>query len=404
MKPSDIANLASEQSFQPTLTGSDAPDFWHVSQAESGDILVTDEKTGEVLATYSPAENLALDLDLGEGDDVVTLDPALRAYLRIHGGNGNDRINAEKSLAWLELYGDDGNDTLTGGSAIDAASGREGNTQIIGGAGDDDLTGGCGADFLRGGDGADQIQAGGGTDVIYTDVADASVDAGQDEEPDVVVVEGNGDVRAVFSAGSADVVRGSNLAQVDQYLTDHPQLRVVDDTPETTAILKASLGVMLSTESGKGLLDSLVAALEQNGEFIQLCQTIGRGGRYHPDVAFGASGSVPNALSTGTCVFPYGDGIAYTAPEILYHEFVHAWQDLVSDESADGQTRFESREGDGIVEVDNNERQAAGLPWIGDQGDYHTGEDVPFTQNKFREELGLPRTSSYDYEKGDPIQ
>ncbi|MDP7468385.1 MAG: calcium-binding protein, partial [Alphaproteobacteria bacterium] len=64
----------------------------------------------------------------------------------ISGYNGNDRI-----------YGGDGNDELNGG---------DGNDRIYGGAGKDDLDGGDGNDRLSGGDGNDWLHGGGGSDLL----------------------------------------------------------------------------------------------------------------------------------------------------------------------------------------------------------------------------------------------
>ena len=405
MKASDITSLATDKPFEPTLTASEESDQWRVSQNENGDVLVTDEKTGDVVATYAVSENLAIDLALGGGDDKLTVDSNVQIVLRVNGGSGDDTLTADDSLAWLQMFGAEGNDTLTADSAIDALSGREGSALLFGGNGDDVLTGGNGAELLRGGEGADQLLAGSGTDVIYADASDSSIDTGEDEAVDLVVGEGEDSASEVNNLGPSDVTVRANISTAEQYLKDHPQLKAPEDpTAETTQILMASLGVMLSTESGKGLLDALVAALEKNGEFIQLTQTIGLGGQYNSDSAFGSTGVIPNALRTGTALFPYDDGVTYTPPDVLYHEFVHAYQDLVLGGKPEGSTTFASLGNEGETTlVGNWERQASGLPWIDDQGVAHTGEELPFTQNTFREELGLPKTDHYDGETGDPI-
>jgi Ca2+-binding RTX toxin-like protein len=62
------------------------------------------------------------------------------------------------------LYGDAGNDTLTGGS---------GNDIVSGGAGNDTLYGGDGDDTVAGGQDNDMIYLGAGNDtVLYDDIAD----------------------------------------------------------------------------------------------------------------------------------------------------------------------------------------------------------------------------------------
>ena len=76
----------------------------------------------------------------------------------VHGAAGNDDIKVDDDLvipAWL--YGDDGNDRLTGGS---------GNNVLLGGAGSDTLLGGSGRDLMIGGTGADQLVGYGGDDLL----------------------------------------------------------------------------------------------------------------------------------------------------------------------------------------------------------------------------------------------
>ena len=62
-------------------------------------------------------------------------------------GAGNDIINATAS-AGVVASGGDGNDSLTGGAAIDTLRGDAGNDTITGGAAADVLTGGAGADLF----------------------------------------------------------------------------------------------------------------------------------------------------------------------------------------------------------------------------------------------------------------
>src|SRR6056297_3390253 len=74
----------------------------------------------------------------------------------------------------MDIYGTQGNDTLTGTSGRDDIVGRGGDDTLFGGAGNDDLYGGNGDDTLVGGAGNDEMKGGNGADLyIY--------EAGHDE-------------------------------------------------------------------------------------------------------------------------------------------------------------------------------------------------------------------------------
>ncbi|MEX3011303.1 M10 family metallopeptidase [Hoeflea sp. TYP-13] len=85
------------------------------------------------------------------------------------GGSGNDVYDATGVATGVYLYGNSGNDTLTGGNGDDF---------IAGGDDNDLLTGGGGNDTLVGDGGADQFSGGDGDDWIWADTADTSFDGG----------------------------------------------------------------------------------------------------------------------------------------------------------------------------------------------------------------------------------
>jgi hypothetical protein len=85
--------------------------------------------------------------------------------VRIEGGQGNDNLSAAVPVP-VEMFGGQGNDTLTGGSANDTLDGGDGNDVIDGGAGADSLLGGEGADSLLGNAGKDTVFGGAGNDTM----------------------------------------------------------------------------------------------------------------------------------------------------------------------------------------------------------------------------------------------
>ena len=93
---------------------------------------------------------------------------------KVFGEEGNDTISGGAGDDWLA--GGEGNDILTGGAGRDVLDGGEGDDSITGGKGNDAITGGAGNDTLTGGYGDDTFiyASGDGNDTItdFTDGAD----------------------------------------------------------------------------------------------------------------------------------------------------------------------------------------------------------------------------------------
>ena len=147
-----------------------------------------------------------ISIDLGNGDDVVTVGDLLgvsQTVLTISGGDGNDTLDASAGVLGdvrLRLNGDAGNDringsanddtidggtgrdTLLGGNGNDSIFGGTDNDAINGGAGNDSITGDDGNDTLAGGDGNDTLLGGNGNDSLTAQAGDDSLDgaAGRD--------------------------------------------------------------------------------------------------------------------------------------------------------------------------------------------------------------------------------
>ncbi len=118
------------------------------------------------------------------------------ATIQVFGGGGNDTITLDESngaLPAAQLFGEKGNDTLTGGSGNDQLFGGAGNDTLLGKGGNDFLFGGSGDDTLTGGDGDDQMFGQAGNDrMIWNPGDDSDLMEGGDGTDTAVVNGGNG--------------------------------------------------------------------------------------------------------------------------------------------------------------------------------------------------------------------
>ena len=118
------------------------------------------------------------------------------------GLGGNDTITLNESngaLPRANLFGGEGNDTLTGGSGNDQLFGQGGNDTLLGKGGFDFLFGGGDNDTLTGGDADDQVFGESGDDrMIWNPGDDTDLNEGGDGTDTVEVNGGNG--AEVFTA------------------------------------------------------------------------------------------------------------------------------------------------------------------------------------------------------------
>ncbi|BCJ89620.1 hypothetical protein IZ6_03550 [Terrihabitans soli] len=119
------------------------------------------------------------DIEGGAGDDVVTTGKGEDFVLggtgndTLDGGTGNDMLDGGADNDFLfggdghdDIYGGQGNDALVGGEGDDTLKGDEGRDLLLGGARNDELDGGDGDDVLIGGSGNDVMTGGEGSDIF----------------------------------------------------------------------------------------------------------------------------------------------------------------------------------------------------------------------------------------------
>ena len=138
-------------------------------------------------------------VNAGAGNDTVVIADQQPRYLVVHGQTGNDNISAAATAYGVTVFGDEGDDTLTGGS---------GNDLLIGGLDKDNISGGKGSDVLFG-DQAITKRSLSYVLVLSSTTNDASGDSDtvKGEEGDDIILGGNGDDTLSGGIGN-DIVAG----------------------------------------------------------------------------------------------------------------------------------------------------------------------------------------------------
>ncbi|MEM8874591.1 MAG: calcium-binding protein [Planctomycetota bacterium] len=143
------------------IIGDDLGNVINIFYENGTDVLAVD--ADGVVTRFDPDRVRRFDIQTNDGDDIVTVDSGIRAFVRT--GEGDDFIRTAGGND--SLSGGSGNDTLAGGSGNDTIGGGFGNDIVLGQAGDDDLSfigtppdpgetdnntmnGGSGIDLLRG--------------------------------------------------------------------------------------------------------------------------------------------------------------------------------------------------------------------------------------------------------------
>jgi Ca2+-binding RTX toxin-like protein len=153
----------------PTVTASFSPGAGILSvigDAHDNNIVVSRDAAGTILVNGG-----AIAIQGGAATVANT------ALIQVFGQAGNDNISLDETngiLPAANLFGGDGNDTLTGGSGNDMLFGQAGNDILLGKGGNDMLFGGDGNDVLTGGAGNDQIFGGAGNDRMIWNPGDGT--------------------------------------------------------------------------------------------------------------------------------------------------------------------------------------------------------------------------------------
>jgi Ca2+-binding RTX toxin-like protein len=168
-----------------TIVGDDQDNVIVVSRNAAGSILVN---------------NGGVAMPVSGGTPTV----ANTVLIQIFGRAGNDQLSLSEvngAMPPAQMFGEDGNDTLTGGSGADLLDGGAGSDTLLGKGGADTLYGGDGDDTLTGGDFDDVVHGGAGNDrIIWNPGDDTDVIDGGDGVDTVEVNGGNGAETFVVTA------------------------------------------------------------------------------------------------------------------------------------------------------------------------------------------------------------
>jgi hypothetical protein len=135
--------------------------------SDSLDVSITSSAVvGGVLYAGANSGGSAIIITPGEGGTQVNIDGNTVTYgdsltqIIVTGSSGNDVVVVGNVDTPAIVFGEDGNDVISGGSGNDVLSGGDGNDVILGGAGRNLLIGGTGSDVLIGGSSDDILIAG----------------------------------------------------------------------------------------------------------------------------------------------------------------------------------------------------------------------------------------------------
>lgn len=176
-----------------TVTGTSGDDHITVS-LHPGDNSRLDVDDNGTTSTFNLSDVDKVEVHAGKGNDVVDVDQANGAVtkpIEMFGGQGDDSLTGGDGDDSLHggmghdlMDGDAGDDSLDGGRGHDEMHGGKGDDTLNGDAGDDSMMGGDGNDDMNGGDGNDDMHGGVGNDTCMGDNGDDSVrgGAGDDNE------------------------------------------------------------------------------------------------------------------------------------------------------------------------------------------------------------------------------
>ncbi len=141
------------------IVGTKGHDYLYTDDIDTGDVIATGRGRDDV--TVGRANHVLI--CAGPGIDDVSLNRSGRGIV-VDGGPGNDLLGTWRMESPVTLFGDSGDDYLSGTPERDSLDGGPGSDSVLGGHGKDGMSGGTGRDLLEGDKGADRMFGGPGAD------------------------------------------------------------------------------------------------------------------------------------------------------------------------------------------------------------------------------------------------
>jgi len=187
-----------------------------------GDDVVQGSLGNDTLAAFSGNDSISG----GAGNDLLLGGPSVNGSATgndsISGGVGDDTLGSTAGVNVLR--GDDGHDSIVGGSGFDDINGNMGNDTASGGGGQDWVVGGKDNDSLSGGAEYDVMNGNLGNDTVHGDGGNDVVRGGQDND---VVFGDDGDDFVSGDKGD-DTMTGGTGADIFHTFGDNGTDRVTD--------------------------------------------------------------------------------------------------------------------------------------------------------------------------------
>jgi Ca2+-binding RTX toxin-like protein len=165
------AALALPATASATVTVNAAGDPITFTGDDAADNLVLTVSGGKIAHNLPASQGFASPTDLDPNTPDTQERDVAGANIVVRGGGGADILNAAglgNTYNSLDIQGDAGDDTITGGGKPDSLAGGEGDDRVVGGPGNDTMTGGNGNDVLvwNNGDASDTMDGDAGNDEI----------------------------------------------------------------------------------------------------------------------------------------------------------------------------------------------------------------------------------------------
>jgi hypothetical protein len=164
-----------------------------------------------------------------------------------------DDIGRSTTSRSTQIFGEGGNDTLTGASGRDTLSGGDGNDTLNGGSGGDTLNGDGGNDTLNGGGSGDRLRGGDGNDLLRGGSAGDAMSGGRGDDTFAEDAVTNG-ADAVFGDAGFDTAdysaRTANLHIDLNAVRDDGQAGERDDVRVDRVIAGSGKDVLLGDDHG----------------------------------------------------------------------------------------------------------------------------------------------------------